>query len=99
MVAIYGQGQLSILSQAAVQTRDLFMALVVTWAWDINTDPRCHRTTDLDRDPQQHHGPGGSIRHSDQHVSLLPSLSKGTQLSDIHMAPSGSPVHKYPLGL
>lgn len=51
MVAIKGQGQLSTLSQAAVQTRDLFMVLVVTWAWDINTDPRCHKTMDLDRAP------------------------------------------------
>lgn len=34
--------------QVVVQITDIHMALIVTQATDINTEPRCSRTTDLD---------------------------------------------------
>lgn len=71
-----GLGQLSTVPQATVQSRGIYLPglWVVTWTWNINSDPGCHKTTDLGMAPSSSMSPdvtmisGGSIGHSAQHV-------------------------------
>lgn len=95
-----GWGQLSTVPMVAVQTRVISWPCLVIWAWDINTDPSCHRTIDPDMATSSSMGldvpvaSGGSAGHSDQHY---PSpLPQAVWPSDIHIVSNGIPNYEYP---
>lgn len=93
MVVSEGQGQLSIVPQAAVQTRKICVTFVSKLALGYHQRPSCIRLWTR-HGPHKRIGPDvpmasdGKAGHSDQ--GLAP---------DIHMVSDGSPNYKYLLGL
>ena len=91
VVAGKGQNQFSTVTQVAVQTRDICMAVDGTWASEINTEPGPDMAlavacVHMSPWPEE----AALVGHSDQHVS-----PPGAWPSDILMFSCDSPDHGY----
>lgn len=88
-----GQGQLRIVPQAAVLTRDICMAFGGKTAWDINTDlVAIGPLTQTGGPPKQYGSRCPTVSSAAIQISMSP-LPLAACLSDIHTVSGSSPDH------